>query len=167
MNVTIGLDPDDPRVSIEGDDVTQLIRSAGVTGAVSDVATNLKARAALGRWQRSIIDAEVAGGRSGGAGIVVEGRDITTVIAPDAQARVLMTADPEVRVSRRAGQDQAAGRAAAVEDTRASVLDRDRKDAAAVNFETAADGVLTLDTTHLSIDEAVAAVIAVLEGEHT
>ncbi len=162
MNVTITLDPDDPRVSIDGEDVSQLIRGAAITGAVSDVATNLEARAVLGDWQRRIIADEVSGGRSSGAGIVVEGRDITTVIAPDAEARVLMTADAEVRVARRASQDADEGRESDVEATRSAVIGRDARDAKAVNVHTAADGVVTLDTTDMTIDEAVQAVIDAL-----
>src|SRR5690606_1463916 len=84
-----------------------LIRGDAVTAAVSDVATNLGARAFLGAWQRRLIDAERTGGFSSGGGVVAEGRDITTVVAPDAVVRVLMTADPEVRVARRAGDDGA------------------------------------------------------------
>jgi cytidylate kinase len=153
MNVELILDPNNPRVTLEGEDVSSMIRSETVALTVSKVATNLDARAALGRWQRDVIARERQGGFSGGAGIVAEGRDITTVIAPDADVRILMTADDEVRVARRAGEGADAA------TVREAVLGRDKKDATVVNFHTAADGVITLDTTHLTIDEAVDAVI--------
>lgn len=160
MNVEMVLDPDNPLVLFDGEDVSRILRSEAITGAVSTVATNLEARAALGRMQRDIIAAEVEGGFSGGAGVVAEGRDITTVIAPDADVRVLMTADPEVRVARRAGE----GVHTTVARLRSGILDRDDADSTVVNFQTAADGVVTLDTTDLTIDEAVQAVVD-LAGE--
>jgi CMP/dCMP kinase len=161
MNVELVLDPDNPLVLLDGEEVSALLRSDAVTGAVSSVSTNLEARAALGRWQRELIAREVEGGFSAGAGIVAEGRDITTVIAPDADVRVLMTADPEVRVARRAAEGgHESGVLASVTQIRAGVLGRDAKDSTVVNFTTAADGVVTLDTTHLTIDEAVGAIVA-------
>jgi cytidylate kinase len=160
MNVELVLDPGNPLILLDGDEVSALLRSEAVTGAVSSVATNLEARASLGRWQRDVIARELAGGFSGGAGIVVEGRDITTVIAPDADVRVLMTADPEVRVARRAAESgHESGVHGTVAQIRAGVLDRDAKDSTVVNFTTAADGVVTLDTTDLTIDEVVGAIL--------
>lgn len=157
MNVSLILNPANPRVLLEGEDVSTLIRSDAVALTVSKVATNLEARAALGQWQREVIAAECAGGYSEGRGIVTEGRDITTVIAPDAPVRILMTADEEVRVARRAGEGADAA------TVREAVLGRDRKDATVVNFHTAADGVITLDTTDLTIEEAVQAVLDLVE----
>lgn len=153
MNVGLVLDPSNPRVVLEGDDVSSLIRSDAVALTVSKVATNLEARAALGQWQRDVITSELTGGFSEGRGIVTEGRDITTVVAPDADVRILMTADEEVRVARRAGEGADAA------TVREAVLGRDRKDATVVNFHTAADGVITVDTSDLTIEEAVQAVV--------
>jgi cytidylate kinase len=78
--------------------------------------------------------------------------------------RVLMTADPEVRVARRAAEGghesgHEAGVHVSIAQIRAGVLGRDAKDSTVVNFTTAADGVVTLDTTHLTIDEAVGAIV--------
>ena len=153
MNVAMVLDARNPRVLLEDEDVSSLIRSDDVALSVSKVATNLEARAALGRWQRELIATELEGGFSEGRGIVSEGRDITTVIAPEADVRVLMTADEEVRVARRAGEGADAA------TVREAVLGRDRKDATVVEFHTAADGVVTLDTTDLTIEEAVQGVL--------
>lgn len=156
MNVALVLDPRNPRVILEGEDVSSLIRADSIALTVSKVATNLEARAALGQWQRDVIASELEGGYSEGRGVVTEGRDITTVIAPDADVRILMTADEEVRVARRAGEG------ADVATVREAVLGRDRKDATVVEFHTAADGVVTLDTTDLTIEEAVDAVLTLV-----
>ncbi len=156
MNVALVLDPRNPRVLLEDEDVSSLIRADAVALTVSKVATNLEARAALGHWQREVIASELEGGFSEGRGIVTEGRDITTVIAPDADVRILMTADEEVRVARRAGEGADAA------TVREAVLGRDRQDATVVEFHTAADGVVTLDTTLLTIEEAVQAVLTLV-----
>jgi cytidylate kinase len=161
MNVELVLDPRAPRVLLDGEDVSGLIRTDTVALTVSKVATNLEARPLLQQMQRDVIRAEVEGGFSGGRGVCAEGRDITTVIAPEAAVRVLMTADDEVRVARRAGEgaDQAT--------VREAVLGRDRRDATVVSFHEAADGVHTLDTTHLTIEEAVNAVVALARESQT
>ena len=87
-------------------------------------------------------------------GIVVEGRDITTVVAPDAQVRILLTADEEVRIARRSAE---LGPEAAA--TAAQLRERDRKDAQVVDFLTAAPGVTTIDSTELDFDQTVHAVV--------
>lgn len=155
MNVEMVMDPDQPRILMDGDDVSRELRSESVTAIVSDVATNLSARAVLGQWQRDLIANERVGGFSGGAGVVAEGRDITTVIAPDADVRVLLTADPETRVARRAGE----GVHVSIAQIRSGVLGRDARDATAVNFTEAADGVITIDTTDLTIDEVAISIV--------
>ncbi|MFV0633655.1 (d)CMP kinase [Demequina sp.] len=153
MNVELILDPRNPHVLLDGEDVSAQIRTDTVALTVSKVATNLEARPILQELQREVIRMETVGGLSEGRGVVAEGRDITTVIAPEADVRVLMTADDEVRVARRAGEG------ADLATVREAVLGRDRKDATVVSFHQAADGVHTLDTTDLTIEEAVRAVI--------
>lgn len=153
MNLEMVLDPRNPRVLLDGEDVSLQIRSDEVALAVSKVATNLEARPILQQLQRDVIAAERSGGSSKGRGVVAEGRDITTVIAPDADVRILMTADDEIRVARRAGEG------ADLATVREAVLGRDRQDSTVVSFHEAVDGVHTLDTTNLTIDEAVRAVI--------
>lgn len=160
MNVELTLDPRRPAVVLDGEDVSALIRHDDIALHVSAIATNLEARALLGQWQRDVIAAEQTGGFSEGRGVVAEGRDITTVIAPDAPVRILMTASEEVRVARRAGEGADAA------TVRAAVLGRDQQDSTVVNFTTAADGVVTLDTTAMTIDEAVQAVIDLANPEH-
>jgi cytidylate kinase len=153
MNAELRLDPLAPRVLLDGEDVSRLIRTDTVALMVSNVATNLEARAVLGAWQREIVATEREGGFSSGRGVVLEGRDVTSVIATDADVRVLMTAEEETRIARRAGEGADAG------TVREAVLGRDAKDSTVVDFTVAADGVVTLDTTHLTIDEAVQAVL--------
>lgn len=153
MNVEMVLDPRNPRILLDGEDVSLQIRTDTVALTVSKVATNLEARPLLQQMQRDVIELERAGGSSKGKGVCAEGRDITTVIAPEADVRVLMTADDEVRVARRAGEG---ADAATVRD---AVLGRDKRDSAVVSFHEAVDGVYTLDTTDLTIEEAVRAVI--------
>lgn len=148
MNVEMRLDPANPAVILDGEDVSRLLHTDTISLVVSNVATNLGARAVLGEMQRHLIAASREG-----AGVVAEGRDITTVIAPDAEVRVLLTALEDVRVARRAGEGADAA------TVRESVLGRDRKDATVVEFFTAADGVVEIDTTDLTIDEVVSAVV--------
>ena len=152
MNVEMRLDPTNPRVLLDGDDVSHLLHTDSISLVVSAVATNLEARAVLRQLQRHLIDES-----RDRAGMVVEGRDITTVVAPDAEVRVLLTADEDVRVARRAGDG------ADPATVRESVLGRDSKDATVVDFHTAADGVVEIDTTDLTIDEVVAAVMRLAE----
>lgn len=148
MNVSMRLDPSNPRVLLDGEDVTHLLHTDSISLVVSSVATNLDARAILGSMQRNLIEDSLTRG-----GVVAEGRDVTTVIAPDAAVRVLLTASDEVRVARRAGEG------ADPQTVKEAVLGRDKKDSTVVNFVTAADGVVTIDTSDLTIDEVVQAIL--------
>jgi cytidylate kinase len=161
VDLDIGLDPDRPRVRLRGRDVTSAIRESRVSLAVSAVAGIPGVRAELIRRQRLLI-------ASAPGGCVAEGRDITTVVAPDAQVRVLLTADAEARVARRArdlhGDDGGAARATTV----AEVLDRDARDSAVASFLTPADDrVVLVDTSHLTADETVDMVVGLVEAAVT
>ena len=162
MPLEMGLDPDAPTVVVGGTDVGAAIRTPAISGVVSHVATNLPARAELGARQRAIIEAERTGGRSAGRGVVAEGRDITTVVAPDAPVRILLTASEEARLARRALEVHGVADAAAVAATREHVVGRDAKDSTVVEFQVAADGVVTLDSSALTFDETVEAVLDVV-----
>ena len=109
MPLDMGLDPRSPGVICDGVDIAAAIREPHIAAVVSTVATNLEVRAELARLQREIIRAEAgdAADFSGGAGIVAEGRDITTVIAPDADVRLLLTASEAARLARRAAAQDA------------------------------------------------------------
>lgn len=163
MPLVMGMDPVAPGVHVGGVDVAGPIRETWVSEAVSKVATNLAVRAELNRRQRDLIDAERAvGGVAQGRGVVAEGRDITTVVAPDADVRVLLTASAEARLARRAREVHGSASAAAVEATRDQVLRRDADDSTVVEFQTAADGVVTVDSSDLDLPGTVAAVLAVV-----
>jgi cytidylate kinase len=159
LPLEMGTDPAHPTVHVDGVDVGGAIRDTAISTAVSAVATNLDVRAELGRRQRAAIDEARATGR----GIVAEGRDITTVVAPDADARVLLTASEEARLARRARDVHGTDDAAAVAATRDQVLRRDADDSTVVQFHVAADGVVTVDSSHLDLDQTVQAVLDVIE----
>ncbi|MDO5060313.1 MAG: bifunctional cytidylate kinase/GTPase Der [Actinomycetaceae bacterium] len=147
----MGNDPADTRVFVGTTDVTEAIRSKEISESVSAIATNLAVRDTMRRLQREIIEKAV---RSG-SGMVAEGRDITTVVAPDADLRVLVTASEETRLARRAAQQTGEVTEAALADTKKQVLERDAKDSTVVNFTTAANGVVSLDTSAQTVEETM------------
>jgi CMP/dCMP kinase len=144
----LDLDPSAPTVVINGHDVTEAIRHPEVSAAVSAVATNLQVRENLvARQQQLIADAPV--------GVVAEGRDITTVVAPDAPVRVLLVADPEARVARRHAELGESVDAAAVTD---QVIRRDADDSTVAEFHAAAPGVTVVDSTYLDLEGVIDAI---------
>ncbi|GAB2839390.1 (d)CMP kinase [Microbacterium insulae] len=154
FDYAISLDPDAFWVRVGAADVTQAIREPRVSEAVSGVARVPAVRQAVNTLFRALVAA------SGRPGVVIEGRDITTVVAPDAPVRILLTAAPEVRAARRSaeltGQDAA--------DVAAALHKRDASDSAVVDFLTAAPGVEVVDSTHLDFDQTVDAVIGVIHA---
>lgn len=101
----IGVDPDHPSITADGEDISEAIRSSEVSSHVSKVSNVIPVRHVLIAAQRAYIARESAADSfSLGRGIVAEGRDITTVVAPDAEVRVLLTAREEVRQARRTGR---------------------------------------------------------------
>jgi cytidylate kinase len=163
LPLVMGVDPQAPTVHVGGVDVGEAIRTTNITARVSAIATNLVVRAELGRLQREAIDAETRPGSfSGGRGVVAEGRDITTVVAPDADVRILLTASEEARLARRAREVHGTADDAAVEATRDGVLRRDADDSTVVQFHTAADGVVTLDSSELDLEGTVDAVLEIV-----
>ncbi|QLQ35322.1 (d)CMP kinase [Micromonospora robiginosa] len=143
-DLRIGTDPQGYAVTVDGTDVSSDIRGAEVTGAVSAVAAVGAIRELLVDRQRRLI---AEAGR-----IVVEGRDIGSVVAPDADLKVYLTASEAARAQRRSAED-----AADVAATAADLARRDRLDSTrTVNpLQQAADAVV-LDTTELGIDQVVA-----------
>ncbi len=166
MPLDMGLDPEAPGVTCDGEDVSVAIRDPHVATVVSKVATNLEVRAELGRLQQEIIHAESVGNASSfsdGAGIVAEGRDITTVIAPDADVRLLVTASEEARLTRRATELEAAGKAVDAAALRDQVVRRDEDDATVSQFLTAPEGVTLVDTSDMTLDAVVEHVLDLIE----
>jgi cytidylate kinase len=156
FDYSIGTDPNGYGVRVAGTDVTDSIREPRVSAVVSAVARVPEVRAHLTALFRSIID------DSEKAGIIVEGRDITTVVAPDATARILLTASEEARMSRRSAELATES----ASDVAIALQKRDRADSRVVDFMTAADGVVTVDSTHLNFDETVDAVLDVIRTSH-
>ena len=166
MPLHMGLDPEHPTFTVDGTDVSTAIRDPHIATVVSKVATNLEVRAELARRQREIIRFEATGHTgafSEGAGIVAEGRDITTVIAPDADARLLVTASEEARLARRAGDLEAAGKQVDAAALRDQVVRRDRDDATVSQFLTAPEGVTLVDTSEMTLEQSVERVLDLVE----
>ena len=158
MDLDQSTDPDVEAVRVGGTDVTEAIRGPEVTDTVSTVAVVLPVREELHRRQRAAI---AAAGR-----MVEEGRDITTVVAPDAHARVLLPASAAVRTARRSGQLAAAGETGVDAGTlHRQVAGRDARDATVSTFDRPADGVALVDSTELDFEQTVAAVLAAVEDQ--
>lgn len=157
-------DPDAPAITVDGVDVSGPIRGPEVTAAVSPVAAVPEVRACLVALQRRAVAAAQAVGR----GIVVEGRDIGSVVLPDATAKIFLTADPEARARRRALED--AGRIGAdappaerVAATAASLAARDAIDSGrAISPLREADGAVHVDGTDFTLPEVIDMIVGIV-----
>jgi cytidylate kinase len=148
LRLEVSTDPGHQFVIADGTDVTAAIREPGISEVVSKIATNLDVRKELIRRQRAVIDdAQPTGG------IVVEGRDIATVVATDAELKVLLTADQEARMARR-GAELAAGSVTA-DELRDQIVRRDADDSTVSEFQVASDGAVTIDSTFMSLEEVI------------
>lgn len=155
IDLVQGTDPSGATVVVAGTDITDEIRTERISQQVSAVATNTLVRAILQRRQRELFFAAAA--ERGFC--VAEGRDITTVVAPDAHVRVLLTASDEERMRRRATELDLADTEETRERMADQVLRRDRDDATVSEFHTAAEGVETVDTTGLGLEEVIEQVL--------
>lgn len=149
--ITSGTDPTAPTIQVDGVDVAEPIRGEVVTVAVSPVSAVPAVREQLVAIQRAAAARAVADG----AGIVVEGRDITTVVLPTADLKVFLTADPAVRAARRA-KEQGSDDQAAVAKNAELMARRDQYDSTrkASPMTQAADAVV-VDTTNMTLDEVI------------
>lgn len=146
-----GTDPLGPVIVVDGVDASVIIRGDDVNAAVSPVSTVPQVRTRLLELQRQII---------GDGGIVVEGRDIGSVVAPDAQVKVYLTADPRARAVRRAAE--AGGDVAATQE---SLLARDTIDSGRSTAPLMmAEGAVHIDTTPFTLDQVISQVVALVEG---
>ena len=144
------------RVLLDGEDVTADIRSAAVTAAVSSVSAFPGLRARMVAHQRRLVAAE---------GAVVEGRDIGTVVLPDADLKVYLTASPEARAGRRAAELQAAGGRRSADEILIEILARDGLDSSrAASPLAVAPGAVVVDSTDRSVEEVVDHILAMLEA---
>jgi cytidylate kinase len=151
-DLRITTEPSPARVSIDGHDVTTEIRSPKVTAAVSAVSAIGAVRALMVRRQRELI---------GSGGIVVEGRDIGTTVAPDAAVKVFLTAAPEVRAQRR-GAELSGGNAdvQVVATTGESLRRRDAADAGrTASPMTQSPDATVIDATDLGADAVIGRVV--------
>jgi len=147
-----GTDPLDPTITVDGVDVATAIRGDDVNAAVSIVSAVPEVRARLLELQRQVI---------GDGGIVVEGRDIGSVVAPDADVKLFVTADASARAVRRAAEEGGSDVAA----TQESLLARDRIDSGRITAPlTMPEGAHHIDTTPLTLDEVIAQVVALVEA---
>lgn len=160
--ITSGTDPTAPTIHVGQTDVAGPIRGDEVTGAVSAVSAVPAVRERLVAIQRAEVEAATAAG----AGIVVEGRDITTVVLPDADLKLFVTADPAVRAARRAAQDADLGKPVVdVTQTETALRERDAKDSSRATSPLAqAEDAVVVDTTHLTLDEVIAQVCALVDA---
>lgn len=150
----LGTDPAAPAIAVDGVDVSGPVRTREVTNAVSAVSSVPAVRRRLVELQREII---------GEGGIVVEGRDIGTVVAPDAPVKIYLTASEEARARRRA-RDLTADPAATVAVTQAEQARRDRLDSTRKASPLAkAEDAAEIDSTELTLAEVVRAVVRLAE----
>lgn len=145
-----GTDPAAPTIAVDGEDVAEAVRAAETTAAVSAVAAVPAVRQRLLELQRATI---------GSGGIVVEGRDIGSVVAPDADIKLYLTADAAARAARRTAEQ----RGSDVGATEADLLRRDRLDSTrAAAPLTVPEGAVHIDTTPFTLDEVIAQVVALV-----
>jgi len=149
FDYSIGIEPTDYYVRVGATDVTEAIREPRVTAVVSAVARVPEVRTYMVGLFRTVIASSVK------EGIVVEGRDITTVVAPDARVRILLTATEEARMARRSAELSTESAA----KTAQQLSSRDAQDSKVVDFMNAADGVDTIDSTELDFEQTVQAVV--------
>ena len=148
FDYAISLDPDHPEVMVGEEDVTAEIRTERIASAVSQIAKLPEVR------QFQLEDARALISACDMPGIVVEGRDITTVVAPDAQLRILLTASEAVRLARRGLENS---------ESAENLKARDASDSKVVEFMIAAEGVYLVDTTDLDFESSVAEVLRLVE----
>lgn len=161
LSLYLSTDPSSPSVQVAGIAIDEAIRTQEISESVSRVAINLDVRHELRDRQRVLIAESVM--RSGG--VVAEGRDITTVVAPDADVRILLVASQQARLARRARELHGASDLAAVNATRDQIVRRDLDDSTVSQFMQAAEGVTLVDTSDLDFQQSVEAVLDVVDRE--
>jgi CMP/dCMP kinase len=146
VKISSGTNPELPTIALDGADVAVEIRSDETTEAVSAVSAVPRVRQLLVAQQREVI---------GRGGIVVEGRDIGTVVVPDAGLKVFLTADPAARAERRSAEMTSA-HDRKLSKVEAALVERDRYDSSRpISPLTAADDAVTIDTTYLTLGEVI------------
>lgn len=154
FDYAISMDPNDYWVRVGDTDVTEEIRTSAVAESVSQVARISEVRAFMKSLTHRLVDG------SGLPGVIVEGRDITTVVAPEAEIRILLTANEAVRLERRSAELSEASAAS----VKRQVSERDASDSKVVDFMTPAIGVQLVDSSDLNFAQTVSAVLAIVES---
>lgn len=156
VELAVGFDPDEDRAYLAGEDVSIEIRGDAVTAAVSAVSAVPTVRTLLVRRQRELAD--------GAGSVVVEGRDIGTVVLPDADVKVFLTASAEERARRRNDQNVAAGLTDDYAAVLADVRRRDHLDSTrAVSPLRAAEDALVVDSSDMTESETIAVLLDLVE----
>jgi cytidylate kinase len=161
LPLQMGTDPSSPSVRVGGVVIDEAIRTSEISESVSKVATNLGVRAELRDRQRALIAESV----KNSGGVVAEGRDITTVVAPDADVRILLVANQSARLARRAKELHGDAGHAAVDATHNQIVRRDADDSTVSQFMQAAPGVTLVDNTDLDLEQSVDAVLGVVDAQ--
>ncbi len=152
ISLRSGVDPADPTIHVGDQDVSTPIRSDEVTSAVSPVSAVPRVRELMVALQREIIESS--------SGIVVEGRDIGSVVAPGADTKIYLVADPAARAARRAAENGVTDPGV----TEAALARRDQLDSTrAASPLTRAEGAVVVDSTHLGLDEVIEAIVTIVE----
>lgn len=154
QRVAVRLPGIDDVASSDPIDITAEIRHPEISGQVSRVSKHTEAREWLNDMFRRIV------AESGLPGVVIEGRDITTVVAPGAPVRILMTASPDARATRRAGELPGLSH----EQVLADIVARDAKDALVVDFMNPAPGVTLVDTSDMNFEQSIQTVVDIVEA---
>lgn len=149
----ISIDPDDYWVKVGSQDITEAIRGSEVAESVSLVARIPAVRGFMKQLTHRIVAS------SGRRAVIVEGRDITTVVAPESPVRILLTASEAVRLGRRAAELTNS----TASSVKRQVSERDASDSKVVDFMTPAPGVQLLDTSDLNFNQSVSAVLSLIE----
>jgi CMP/dCMP kinase len=151
-------EPDDLRTILDGEDVSAEIRTLEVAQAASLVSTISDIRRIMVEHQRQI-------GNSAAKGCVLEGRDIGSVVFPNADFKFFLTARPEARARRRFLEDQAKGRNSTYELTLAEINQRDERDVSRADSPlTIAEGAVVIDTSELDLSEVFDQMLSVIRG---
>ena len=157
IDINLEGDPDSLKVSLAGRDVTEQIRSEIVTATSSIVSSIPGVRRAMVARQREM----------GKRGAVLNGRDIGTVVFPEADMKFFLTASPEERAERRFQEDLATNSSVTLEQTLTEMIERDRRDSTRADSPLKiADDAIVIDSTGLSIDETFAALMRYVHRDH-
>lgn len=156
VDIDLTGEPDSLRISLEGRDVTEEIRSEEVTDFSSIISTIPEVRRAMVARQREM----------GRQGAVLNGRDIGTVVFPEADVKFFLTASPQARAERRFNEDRAQDPNVSLDETFADMTERDRRDSTRTDSPLKiADDAITIDSTGMSIDQVLQQMIVAIEAK--